>query len=124
MAVVVVHVILQFFQRTAHQHRPPGIGQGLHRRAAKSRKDMLGQTGEGIAFHHTGKGIAQLPVDARLGAGGKLLRHQQDTASARARMRAYSRVVLPLPEAPRTSFSISVSSRSLIFVFIVTRKQR
>ena len=46
------------------------------------------------------------------------------TASARARMRAYSRVVLPLPEVPRTSFSISVSSRSLIFAFIVTRKRR
>ena len=54
VAVVVVHVILQFLQRTAHQHRPPGIGQGLHRRAALYRKDMLGQTGEGIAFHHAG----------------------------------------------------------------------
>ena len=54
VAVVVVHVILQFFQRTAHQHRPPGIGQGLHRRAALYRKDMLGQTGKGIAFHHAG----------------------------------------------------------------------
>ena len=42
VAVVVVHVILQFFQRTAHQHRPPGIGRGLHRRAALYRKDMLG----------------------------------------------------------------------------------
>ena len=59
VAVVVVHVILQFLQRTAHQHRPPGIGQGLHRRAALYRKDMLGQTGEGIAFHHAGKGINQ-----------------------------------------------------------------
>ena len=83
MAVVVVHVILQFLQRTAHQHRPPGIGQGLHRRAALYRKDMLGQTGEGIAFHHAGKGIAQLPVDACFGAGGKLLRHQQDAALSR-----------------------------------------
>ena len=54
VAVVVVHVILQFLQRTAHQHRPPGIGQGLHRRAALYRKDMLGQTGKGIAFHHAG----------------------------------------------------------------------
>ena len=83
VAVVVVHVILQFLQRTAHQHRPPGIGQGLHRRAAKSRKDMLGQTGKGIAFHHAGKGISQLPVDARFGAGSKLLRHQQDAALSR-----------------------------------------
>ena len=83
VAVVVVHVILQFFQRTAHQHRPPGIGQGLHRRAAKRRKDMLRQTGEGIAFHHAGKGISQLPVDACLGAGGELLRHQQDAALPR-----------------------------------------
>ena len=83
MAVVVVHVILQFLQRTAHQHRPPGIGQGLHRRAALYRKDMLGQTGKGIAFHHAGKGIAQLPVDARFGAGSKLLRHQQDAALSR-----------------------------------------
>ena len=83
MAVVVVHVILQFLQRTAHQHRPPGIGQGLHRRAALYRKDMLGQTGEGIAFHHAGKGIPQLPVDACFGAGGKLLRHQQDAALPR-----------------------------------------
>ena len=83
VAVVVVHVILQFLQRTAHQHRPPGIGQGLHRRAALHRKDMLGQTGEGIAFHHAGKGIPQLPVDARFGAGGKLLRHQQDAALSR-----------------------------------------
>ena len=83
VAVVVVHVILQFLQRTAHQHRPPGIGQGLHRRAALYRKDMLGQTGEGIAFHHAGKGIPQLPVDACFGAGGKLLRHQQDAALPR-----------------------------------------
>ena len=83
MAVVVVHVILQFLQRTAHQHRPPGIGQGLHRRAALYRKDMLGQTGKGIAFHHAGKGISQFPVDARLGAGSKLLRHQQDAALSR-----------------------------------------
>ena len=83
VAVVVVHVILQFFQRTAHQYRPPGIGQGLHRCAALHRKDMLGQTGKGIAFHHAGKGIPQLPVDARLGAGGKLLRHQQDAALTR-----------------------------------------
>ena len=83
VAVVVVHVILQFFQCTAHQHRPPCIGQGLHRRAAKRRKDMLRQTGEGIAFHHAGKGISQLPVDARLGAGSELLRHQQDAALPR-----------------------------------------
>ena len=83
VAVVVVHVILQFLQRTAHQHRPPGIGQGLHRRAALYRKDMLGQTGEGIAFYHAGKGIAQLPVDTCFGAGGKLLRHQQDAALSR-----------------------------------------
>ena len=83
VAVVVVHVILQFLQRTAHQHRPPGIGQGLHRRAALYRKDMLGQTGKGIAFHHAGKGISQLPVDARFGAGSKLLRHQQDAAFSR-----------------------------------------
>ena len=83
VAVVVVHVILQFFQRTAHQHRPPSIGQGLHRRAALYRKDMLGQTGKGIAFHHAGKGISQFPVDARFGAGSKLLRHQQDAAISR-----------------------------------------
>ena len=83
VAVVVVHVVLQFLQRTAHQHRPPGIGQGLHRRAALYRKDMLGQTGKGIAFHHAGKGISQLPVDARFGAGSKLLRHQQDAALSR-----------------------------------------
>ena len=78
-----MHVILQFLQRTAHQHRPPGIGQGLHRRAALYRKDMLGQTGKGIAFYHAGKGIPQLPVDACFGAGGKLLRHQQDAAFLR-----------------------------------------
>ena len=51
-------------------------------RAAKSRKDMLGQTGKGIAFHHAGKSIAQFPVDAALRAGSELFRHQKDAAPA------------------------------------------
>ena len=80
VAVVVVHVILQFFQRTAHQHRPPGIGQGLHRRAALGREDALCKAREGKAFHHAGKSIAQFPVDAALRAGSELFRHQKDAA--------------------------------------------
>ena len=77
-----MHVVLQFFQRAAHQHGPARVRKGLHRRAALGGEDVLGKARKGKALHHAGKGIAQLPVDAALGAGRELLRHQQDAASA------------------------------------------
>ena len=82
VAVVVMHVVLQFFQRAAHQHGPACVGEGLHRRAALGGEDVLGKAREGKALHHAGKGIAQFAVDAALGAGRELFRHQQDAASA------------------------------------------
>ena len=80
VAVVVVHLVLQFFQCPAHQHRPACVRKGLHRAAALGGQDVFGQAGEGKALHHAGQGIPQFPVDAALGAGGELLRHQQDAA--------------------------------------------
>ena len=82
VAVVVMHVVLQFFQCAAHQHGPACVRKGLHRRTSLSGEDALCQTGKGKAFHHAGKSIAQFPVDAALCAGGELFRHQQDAALA------------------------------------------
>ena len=82
VAVIVVHMILQLFQRAAHQHGAARVRKGLHRRAALGREDALGQTGKGKAFHHAGKSIAQFPVDAALRAGSELFRHQKDAAPA------------------------------------------
>ena len=82
VAVVIMHVVLQFFQRAAHQHGPARVRKGLHRRAALGREDVLGKAREGKALHHAGKGIAQFAVDAALGARRELLRHQQDAAQA------------------------------------------
>ena len=75
-------MILQLFQRAAHQHGAARVRKGLHRRAALGREDALGQTREGKAFHHAGKSIAQFPVDAALRAGSELFRHQKDAAPA------------------------------------------
>ena len=83
VAVVVMHIVLQFFQCAAYQHGPACVRKGLYRRAALSGEDALGQTGKGKAFHHAGKRIAQFPVDAALCAGGELFRHQQDAVPAR-----------------------------------------
>lgn len=79
---------------------------------------MLGEAGEGKAFHQSAQRVAQLPVDAALGGRGELLRHQQDAllpASARARMRWYSRVVFPLPEPPKSSFNMVNLSVGSVF---------
>ena len=83
VAVVVMHVVLQFFQRAAHQHGAARVRKSLHRRAALRRQDALGKAGKGKAFHHAGKRIPQFPVDAPLGAGGELFRHQQDAVLSR-----------------------------------------
>ena len=77
-----MHVVLQFFQRAAHQHGPARVRKGLHRRAALGREDALCKAREGKAFHHAGKSIAQFPVDAALRAGSELFRHQKDAAPA------------------------------------------
>ena len=77
-----MHIVLQFFQCAAHQHSPACVRKGLHRRTALGGEDALGQTGKGKAFHHAGKSIAQLPVDAALRAGSELFRHQKDAAPA------------------------------------------
>ena len=77
-----MHVILQLFQRAAHQHGAARIRKSLHRRAALGREDVLCKAREGKAFHHAGKCIAQFPVDAALRAGGELFRHQKDAAPA------------------------------------------
>ena len=82
VAVVVMHMILQFFQRAAHQHGAARVRKGLHRRAALGREDALCKAREGKAFNHAGKSIAQLPVDAALRAGSELFRHQKDAAPA------------------------------------------
>ena len=82
VAVVVVYMILQLFQRAPHQHRPTRIGQGLHRRAALGGEDLFGQTRKRKALHPAGQCVAQLPVDAGFRRRGELLRHQQDAAPA------------------------------------------
>ncbi len=79
---------------------------------------MLGEAGEGKALHQSAQRVAHLPVDAALGGRGELLRHQQDAllpASARARMRWYSRVVFPLPEPPKSSFNMVNLSVGSVF---------
>ena len=78
VAVVVMHMILQLFQRAAHQHGAARVRKGLHRRAALGGKDLFCQTGKRKTLHHAGQGIPQLTVDAALGAGSELFRHQQD----------------------------------------------
>ena len=109
VAVIVMDVVLQFLEGAAHQHGTACVREGLHRRAALGGKDLFCQTGKRKTLHHTGQGIPQLTVDAALGAGSELFRHQQDAFSpfsARARMRWYSSVVFPLPEPPRSSCNI------------------
>ena len=78
VAVVVMDVVLQLFQRAADEHGPARIRQGLDGRAALAGQDLLGQTREGKALHKAGARIPQLAVDAPLGGGGELFRHQQD----------------------------------------------
>ena len=78
VAVIVVYVVLQLLQCAAHQHGAACVGKSLHRRTALHREDALGQAGERKALHPAGKRIPQFPVDAPLGGGGELLRHQQD----------------------------------------------
>ena len=80
MAVIILYRVLQLFQRAAHQHSTARIREGLHRCTALGREDVLRQAGEGIAVHHAGERVPQFPVDAALGAGGELFRHQQDAA--------------------------------------------
>ena len=80
VAVVIVHIVLQLFQRAADQHCPPGIREGLHRRAALGGEDLLGQAGERKALHQPGEAVPQFPVNAALCRGSKLFRHQQDAA--------------------------------------------
>ena len=80
VAVVIVHIVLQLFQRAADQHCPPGIREGLHRRAALGGEDLLGQAGERKALHQPGEAVPQFPVNAALCGGSKLFRHQQDAA--------------------------------------------
>ena len=78
MAVIVMDVVLQFLEGTAHQHGPARVAEGLDGRAALRRQDMLGEAGEGKTLHQSAQRVAQLPVDAALGGRGELLRHQQD----------------------------------------------
>ena len=80
VAVVIVHIVLQLFQRAADQHCPPGIREGLHRRAALGGEDLLGQAGERKALHQPGEAVPQFPVNTALCGGSKLFRHQQDAA--------------------------------------------
>ena len=78
VAVIVVDIVLQLLQRPAHQHGTACVREGLHRRAALGGKDLFCQTGKRKTLHHAGQGIPQLTVDAALGAGSELFRHQQD----------------------------------------------
>ena len=78
VAVIIVDIVLQLLQRPAHQHGTACVREGLHRRAALGGKDLFCQTGKRKALHHAGQGIPQLTVDAALGAGSELFRHQQD----------------------------------------------
>ena len=78
VAVIVMDVVLQFLEGTAHQHGPARVAEGLDGRAALRRQDMLGEAGEGKALHQSAQRVAHLPVDTALGGRGELLRHQQD----------------------------------------------
>ena len=83
VAVVVMDVFLQFLQCAAHQHSAACVRKGLHGCAALHGQDLLGQARERKALHHAGKRIAQFAVDAPLGGGGELFRHQQDALLTR-----------------------------------------
>ena len=78
VAVIIVDIVLQLLQCPAHQHGTACIREGLYRRAALGGKDLFCQTGKRKTLHHAGQGIPQLTVDAALGAGSELFRHQQD----------------------------------------------
>ena len=78
VAVIIVDIVLQLLQRPAHQHGTACVREGLHRRAALGGKDLFCQTGKRKTLHHAGQGIPQLTVDAALGAGSELFRHQQN----------------------------------------------